>query len=443
MQKIKKKYSRILVLFGLIFIVFGLSIKKIVTIIIDRSLETVPQISGFLNFFMYFMIITGFLLIINNFYLFYVTKFVKKNYKEILLFIIILLICLVFVDVVLRSLNKSNLQKERIIETIEYKTSIKLNSDLFRDQEFSKNKDNTTLRILMIGDSFVYGATVNKNESFEVLLETNLSNQFKEEGGKYKNVEIFNLGSPGANTRGYLKNYKKFKSYDYELVILVLYTDNDFTNYDVGLDKFYKIYNFIDNHFIKNIRKEINSLFYSKSIEQICEKYKERLTEEYFNLCKNNSVSWALIKKFGQFEDYNEYYNQIADNFNKKSAVRNHLLEMKELIEKEDKLLQVFIIPSKYQVSDLHFNDLEKMGFRASEEILENRRIQDELVVWCINNEIDCYDILPFFKENPEISYYNTLDDHLNIEGNKMVAEYIKKKINLINYTQSIYIGWP
>jgi hypothetical protein len=427
MQKIKLDYSIILILIGILFIIDSLFIKKIVEIIIDRKLETLPQINSFLNFFVLFFIILGIFLIFNRIYIKFILNFFKKNYKEILLLIITILICLILLDLLLGKINNINLQKEKIIETPEYKMSVKLNSNLFRDDEFSKEKDNSTFRILMIGDSMVYGATVEKNESFEYLVEKNLSNQALL-SGKYSKVEVFNLGLPGANTRDYLETYNKFKAYDYDLVVLVLYADNDFTNYDFNLEKYYNIYNFFDQIMFKNIRDSISSLL-KLGQRPDCEKYKGIITDYYLNLCENNFLNWNLIDKFIQFKDYNDYYNEIADNFDKKTAVRIHLGEFKEISTEKNKSLMIFIIPGKYQVSNSSFEELQKVGLKTSEEILKNRKIQDKILNWCSENQVKCYDLLPIFKANLKTDYYWVIDDHLNEDGNQKVADEMTKEI--------------
>lgn len=428
MLKIKNKHSLIISLIGVLFFINGLFARKIIQIIVERDLNTIPVLDKFLSFFVPLIIIIGILLILNKMYIDKLLIFFKKNKKELILLFVTIILCLIIIEIVLERINYIDQQKEKIIKTSEYEMHVKLNSDLFRDDEFYKEKENNTFRILLIGDSFVYGATVEKNETFEYLLEKKLSEGLSKKNETYKKVEIFNLGKPGYNTRGYLDTYKKFKDYNYDLVILILYADNDFTNYNIKIEKYYKIYSFLDNFLFKNIRSKI-SLLLDPTQGKNCEKYKKIITEHYLKLCENDSINWNLIEKFLQYEDYNDYYDMIAENFDTSIAIKTHLSEFKKISEEKDVRLMIFTIPGKYQVNNVSFVELKKIGFKSNEIITQNRRIQDKLLNWCNKNSVECYDLLPYFKSDPQSNYYRVIDDHLNKEGNIKVTEYIESKI--------------
>jgi len=74
-------------------------------------------------------------------------------------------------------------------------TTIKINSDGFRDREFSIEKPNNTFRIICLGDSFTFGQGVELNESYPKVLERKLNSL--NNGVKY---EVLNFGVPGYNT---------------------------------------------------------------------------------------------------------------------------------------------------------------------------------------------------------------------------------------------------
>lgn len=71
-----------------------------------------------------------------------------------------------------------------------------LNSKGFKDREFSREKAAEQLRILGIGDSFVFGVVPYQN-NFLTLLEDELQKQGRP-------IEVINMGIPGTSPRDYL-----------------------------------------------------------------------------------------------------------------------------------------------------------------------------------------------------------------------------------------------
>jgi lysophospholipase L1-like esterase len=99
---------------------------------------------------------------------------------------------------------------------------IDINSEGFRDKEFSPNKSTNTVRILAMGDSYTYGWYVNLNETWPKKLE-NLLNE-KSNGTKY---EVLNLGIPGYDIWNVANLFVK-KTYKYDPdIILISFIDND------------------------------------------------------------------------------------------------------------------------------------------------------------------------------------------------------------------------
>jgi lysophospholipase L1-like esterase len=80
-------------------------------------------------------------------------------------------------------------------ETIDFSFTAIVNSLGFRDREFGVRKT-AALRVLAIGDSYTYGWGVALEESWPKVLEANLVRNGTD-------VEVLNLGSPGASPANY------------------------------------------------------------------------------------------------------------------------------------------------------------------------------------------------------------------------------------------------
>jgi len=75
-------------------------------------------------------------------------------------------------------------QRDYEVHNYEFNYTVHLNSDGFRDDEFRKKKEEGTTRVLLIGDSFVFGLGVGGNETIDKLLEKRLSSRSLSRHGK-------------------------------------------------------------------------------------------------------------------------------------------------------------------------------------------------------------------------------------------------------------------
>ena len=88
-----------------------------------------------------------------------------------------------------------------------YGVNIEVNSDGFRDNEYSVKKDKNTFRILALGDSITFGWGVEFNHTFSEILEQRL-NKIKPLK-KYKKYEVINAGIGNYNIAMKLALLKK------------------------------------------------------------------------------------------------------------------------------------------------------------------------------------------------------------------------------------------
>jgi lysophospholipase L1-like esterase len=104
-------------------------------------------------------------------------------------------------------------------------TVIKINSDGFRDVEYTIEKPPNTIRIIALGDSFTFGWGVNLSDTYVKLLEKKLN-----EINTTINFQVMNFGVPGYNTLEEIELLKK-KGLKYKPDIIIIgYTADDAFN---------------------------------------------------------------------------------------------------------------------------------------------------------------------------------------------------------------------
>lgn len=112
----------------------------------------------------------------------------------------------------------------------EGKVYVQINSDGMRDREHSIQRDPGTLRIAVLGDSYVEGMNVALDKTFPAVVERELSHCPSLEGRK---VEVLNFGVSGYGTaQELLTLHEKVWKYRPDLILLAFYSGNDlFNNY--------------------------------------------------------------------------------------------------------------------------------------------------------------------------------------------------------------------
>lgn len=102
---------------------------------------------------------------------------------------------------------------------------VSINSQGLRDIEHSFIKNENTLRIAILGDSFAEARSVNLEDTFWKKLENNLNNCLNK---KYDGVEVINFGVTEYSTaQEYLTLKNKVWNYNPDIVLLAFYSGND------------------------------------------------------------------------------------------------------------------------------------------------------------------------------------------------------------------------
>jgi len=104
-------------------------------------------------------------------------------------------------------------------------TVVKINSDGFRDHEYSIEKPNNTFRIIVLGDSIAFGWGLNISDTWLKQLERKLNNIDSD-----IHFEVLNFGVPGYNTLQEVEMFKE-KGIKYKPdLIIVQFLHNDIMN---------------------------------------------------------------------------------------------------------------------------------------------------------------------------------------------------------------------
>jgi hypothetical protein len=109
------------------------------------------------------------------------------------------------------------------VRTSEYSTRIRINSQGLRGPEISYAKEPGAFRVLVLGDSFMFGRAVGEHETFAARLAHRSA-----VGAGARRVEAINAGTPGWTTANeYVWMVREGYRYDPDLALLMFFNGND------------------------------------------------------------------------------------------------------------------------------------------------------------------------------------------------------------------------
>jgi hypothetical protein len=249
---------------------------------------------------------------------------------------------------------------------------IKINSDGFRDREYSIEKPNNTIRIIVLGDSVTFGWGINVSDTYPKVLERMLNNDLN----TTINFEVLNFGVPGFNTLEEIHLLEK-KGFKYNPdVVIIGYVAGDAEN-NTKLKT-------------KEIFIEVDKLF------------KERFQDRNLSRVEENFHKSELAGRLLR-DDLIKNFNQNLENYVLKP------LEYLKMLSQEKKIKKIIIV------------------FLTDTYPIEKDRIVElaNKYNFCV---IDAYDYLK--KYSLESLILNKNDDHYNSFAHKLIAEFIFLQIS-------------
>lgn len=357
--------------------------------------------------------------------------------------------------------------------TSEYEIHENINSKGIRGHEYSYGKRDDEYRILILGDSFAEGYTVEFNEVFSEVLKRNLNIK----GDKY--YEVVNSGTGGYSTdQEYLFFQDEGKKYSPNLTVLMFYQNDVWYNTQSKYWRGYKpVFKLIDGKLrLTNVPvpkpKTISASYNKEGDSYQSAAYSEFSINAWFNdnsyLYKlissqvvNNYYFQRLISKLVQTGDHLSKNNDSANNKKVKDAKVNFVPEEFRVwkkvyspeIREAWKITEALIVKLKQEAdmigsefvvfyipdqSDIYAERWKaaKRKYGLSDEGWSAEQVRIELESICRKNVVDFINPAVQFSEEADRlkkagkRLYFINDGHWNVDGHKLtgnvLTDYIK-----------------
>jgi lysophospholipase L1-like esterase len=292
-----------------------------------------------------------------------------------------------------------------IVKTIEFETRVDINSEGFRDYEYTENKKDGIYRIVGLGDSFTFGFGVPFEDTYLRVLEKKLN----QSSCGQKRYEIIKTGVPGyCLLQEFLFFKEKGIHYNPDLVLIGF----DINDHIDSIEPFDTVY---DGFLIK--RDSLKSPLLKERIFIYNNLQSIYLFSKTLRIIKNKLFKTKEMKILSDEKVREKYKNQAL------SITKRILKEMKELCEERGIDLFLFFIPHKSQIHP----DIQKPI--AYSYYFEN--LESFLAEVCKREKIAYINMLPDFKRASEQGrqlYFN-IDGHWNSEGHRLASELIYHRL--------------
>lgn len=348
--------------------------------------------------------------------------------------------------------------------TTEYSITEKINSKGIRGPEYSYEKRNDEYRILILGDSFAEGYSVEFPEVFSEVLKMRLN---KSHGTKH--YEVINAGTAGYGTDQELLLFQaEGKKYHPDLTILMFH-DNDFwynnqARYWRGDKPLFQLDNHntlrltniplpkpvpINNKAVSSSPAHENSSFWKypfsyikNSLSQHSKLYRlvhDRLNnmplmEKLFHKLKS-PMDYSHSEKINRYRqipaEFKIYYKQYTPELSTALKITEALLvQLKQETASCGSDFIIFYVPTQMSVySDMW--DTFKNQYNLSNNAMSLKITRTNLLTICSNYTISCLDPLEAFKteaskQSPsDKRLYFHLDGHWTPAGHNLAGELL------------------
>jgi hypothetical protein len=280
-----------------------------------------------------------------------------------------------------------------------------LNSRGFHDTEFQQSKIPGSLRIVGIGDSFVF-SVVPYQYNFLTLLEDKMN------APGNRRFEILNLGIPSTSPREYFSVLvKEALPLKPDAALICIFIGNDFIEISLkpALHRSFVIS--AAKYFIDSLRYVEANIIHGNHSPQ-----------GYDDVAPTFSDGYFLEIEATRSEVYDQAKAMLSERL---PRVMAWIDEIKTVCESNGIKLLVMLIPDELQVNtDLQARVLEKIGADKNKLDFDrpNKRLAEELRA----RNIRYLDVLePFRLRTRTVRLYKPRDTHWNIAGNRLAAELL------------------
>ena len=280
----------------------------------------------------------------------------------------------------------------------EFATTIKINRLGLRDEEFALEKESNCRRIVVLGDSFVFGHGVNLEDTFVKQLERGL-NQITD-----KKIQVINGGINGYDTkREFFYLREKLIHLQPEMIIIAFTLNDPFSNSGE-----YHFSPLPENPLLRKMPFHALGFFwqYSQNIKKSLKKAGFKVDYQSFN----------HLKIFEQAED-----QKTKEAW---QATFVYLEKIKELADENNAQLVIFNVPT---ARELYCPD----SFAFDKEIVceENHnynKVTDNLSSFAAKERALFISLINKFRQETGPLYYPE-DGHWNKKAHSLAAEVIQQ----------------
>lgn len=271
--------------------------------------------------------------------------------------------------------------------------------------------------VVLLGDSF----SLEHPDSWSLLLKEDLIQ---------KGIMVINFAMAGYGPFEYLQTLKHYAiPANPDWIVLNYYTGNDISNtihyQQYRSSKREMARNFLHNFYLGHVLLEIRSKWISQK------RLKNIKAEKDKTFQGNHILNPFLLEMSQKNPDYLKVNILLNSDSANQAWKKNQefILKAKNMTESVGAGFLLNIFPRSLQVNTSHVDFFKGLGFRVPDIMVGSRIPQERFDVFCAENQINCFDLLPHFKNQSGRELYLPNDDHLNPTGNRLAYELIQKQI--------------
>lgn len=272
-------------------------------------------------------------------------------------------------------------------------------------------------RILLLGDSFVFGMNVGQDQTMAAFLQKRLP------PGTWTVMNGGVIGYTIGQELIYLE--REFEKTKPDIVVLNIFVGNDLTEQrrnNIERDKDGNPLRLRDQEVMVNASGYLASRtpipFNSLALADLYQRWKELMIKK--NAYPGYTWAAFLDKKHPNYPtDMDSLWQQYEQD----------LKRMENFLKEKNVEFVVVIIPMDVQVNKAYWEKYPHRVFEEKEYAsqLPQKRLQE----LCKKNKLQCVDLLPVFKKNSKQQlYFKALDPHFDVAGNKLAAETLFQKLS-------------
>lgn len=301
--------------------------------------------------------------------------------------------------------------------------TVQVNEDGYRDASFqSKNEDT---KIMVLGDSFVSNVSVEDDQVFTQVMESQLTN-----------TSVYNLGVNGyGQVQEYLVLKEWYPKLQPDLIMVLIYLRNDFTD---NMGKYPWLYPRPTAIFDTDVPVQIipPSTEYEtkKKLPFYYKSHLYRFVKKSFSNIKSKTVKGDNAS-YTPPEVYTCRYPMNEDSKELYDTMERMILEIDQYGKHNNTPVVFALAPSMVQVESNLWSQVESYDTSIH---LQNDLPNATLSAFAKANNISIIDLMPVLKKAHQrgVKMYNSQEQHWTVEGNKVVADILTTYVQEVK-TQS------